>query len=127
MIPSREIQLFIIEPPGRIYMHSAYTVFIISFAIEQMRKITAHICSRGIMQITAYGIAAIGQTVRMTAGFGIQQKSRTLTGAGSKDHGPAAYLVFLQIVFTHIRNTGSESFLIREHLAGHGISDQIDI
>jgi len=127
MITAGEIQLFVVQPPGRIDMHPANTVFVVAFAIQQVGEDASHIGAGGVMQVASYIIALVGQAIGITGGFGVEQEPGALTGAGRQDHGPAGDLVFLQIVLADIGDACCQAILIHQYLPGHRVGHQVNI
>ncbi len=65
MISSGKIKLFIIQPPGSIYVHGTYPVFIVLISSQKRRHECRAAGTGRIVQVPTQGTAAIGNSVGM--------------------------------------------------------------
>src|SRR4051812_20369251 len=69
MITTREIELFIIAPPGRVNVRTTHAIFIIAFAIEQFGYYPAHVGAGRVMQVFTHYVTAVGQSIGIAGRF----------------------------------------------------------
>ena len=72
MVTTRKVKFFIIQPPGRIYVHPTHAVFVVTFAVKQGWHNTAPGCPCRIMQVFTYYTRRIGKAFRETGRLGIE-------------------------------------------------------
>jgi hypothetical protein len=69
MVAAREIELFVIEPPGRIHMQPPNAVFVVPLAAKELGQYAAHGSAGAVVQVFANHAAAVGQAVAVPRPF----------------------------------------------------------
>src|SRR5258705_9683452 len=86
VIPAREVELFVVEPPRHVDVHAAYAVVIVGDGIHHFWDESGDIGACGIGEVLADRAAAVRESVWEQRGLGVQQQPRALAGARGDDH-----------------------------------------
>ena len=86
MVTPWKVEGLVVQPPGGIYMHSAYSVLVVKFPVHQGRNECRPAATGRVVKVLPYQVAAVTQSVRVLWAFGIQEDPRRAAGRCRQHH-----------------------------------------
>ena len=123
VIPAREVQRGVVEPPWHVDVHAG-AILVVGHTVHERRDKARDRGASRIGQVAADGAAGVRQAVGKSRGSRIQEQARRFAGARGQHHDTRANLMFLPGGRVDVGHAGRETVSARRHLACHGAGDQ---
>ena len=121
VIPAREIERLVVQPPRHVEVRAAGAVLVVRHAVFHLRDVTADPQAGRIGEVAADDAAGIRQAIGKAARLRIEQQPGRLARAGREHDDARTDGVVAAIGSVDVGHAAREPAVVGEHLARHGV------